>query len=123
MIDTTQYKKLLEEESAKLKKELSDLGEQNLNNPSEWSVKAPNMDIMNADENEVGDRVEEIQIDSIILDELAVRYNNITLALKKIEEGTYGVCEIDGKPIEEKRLQANPAARTCKEHVGQENKN
>jgi RNA polymerase-binding transcription factor DksA len=32
-------------------------------------------------------------------------------ALRRIECGTYGVCEISGEPIEEKRLQAIPWAR------------
>lgn len=120
MTDILKYKNLLEEEYSKLGKELEKIGEQNKKDPSEWAVKAPDMDISQADENEVGDRSEENQIDSIILDELSVRYNNVALALKKIEKGTYGLCEIDGKQIEEQRLEANPAARTCKEHIGQE---
>ena len=32
-------------------------------------------------------------------------------ALRRIERGTYGICEITGEPIEEKRLQAIPWAR------------
>ena len=39
--------------------------------------------------------------------------------LKKIEEGSFGVCEINGDKIEEDRLLANPAARTCKKHLGE----
>jgi RNA polymerase-binding transcription factor DksA len=31
-------------------------------------------------------------------------------ALRRIERGTYGICEISGEPIEEKRLQAIPWA-------------
>ena len=120
MNDYTKYKKVLDEEFENLRKELSKLGIQNIEDPSSWDVKNPEMDIMGADENEVADRSEEVQIDSIILNELTVRYNNVLRALKKIEEGTYGMCEIDGSPIEEDRLEANPAARTCKEHIGQE---
>jgi len=33
------------------------------------------------------------------------------IALKKIEEGTYGICEKTGKPIDPARLKANPQAR------------
>jgi len=32
-------------------------------------------------------------------------------AIRRIENGTYGICEVTGKPIEEKRLQAIPWAR------------
>jgi len=34
-------------------------------------------------------------------------------ALSKIEAGTYGECEVCGKPIAPARLEAKPAARTC----------
>jgi len=34
-------------------------------------------------------------------------------ALKRIEEGVYGICEECGKPISEKRLLAAPAATQC----------
>ena len=39
--------------------------------------------------------------------------NRIDEALKKIEEGTYGVCENCGKPISLKRLKAGPYAKLC----------
>ena len=34
--------------------------------------------------------------------------------------GTYGSCEISGEAIEVERLEANPAARTCKAHIERE---
>ncbi|RUM59722.1 MAG: TraR/DksA family transcriptional regulator [Persephonella sp.] len=37
----------------------------------------------------------------------------IDLALKKIENGTYGICEECGEPIGEKRLEAIPWVRLC----------
>lgn len=52
-------------------------------------------------------------LDDIELKELA----EINHALKKIDEGTYGVCEVSGEPIGEKRLRAVPFARTCIEHA------
>jgi RNA polymerase-binding transcription factor DksA len=36
----------------------------------------------------------------------------IDAALKRLDEGTYGTCEVDGTPIEFERLQALPWART-----------
>ncbi len=36
----------------------------------------------------------------------------IDAALKRLDEGTYGTCEVDGRPIEFERLQALPWART-----------
>lgn len=39
----------------------------------------------------------------------------IDLALEKIENGNYGICEISGTKISEGRLQAVPWASLCKE--------
>ena len=41
----------------------------------------------------------------------------IDAALKRIEDGTYGTCEVDGTPIEFDRLQALPWARTHLKHA------
>jgi RNA polymerase-binding protein DksA len=37
----------------------------------------------------------------------------IEAALRRLDEGTYGVCEVCGDPIGEGRLDARPAARWC----------
>ncbi|GEM_PF-892967 len=39
--------------------------------------------------------------------------NNIEMALRKIEKGSYGYCEICRKPIPKKRLKAIPQTRYC----------
>jgi DnaK suppressor protein len=39
--------------------------------------------------------------------------NKLDLALKKIEEGTFGVCEICEEPIGKKRLEARPETTLC----------
>ena len=44
---------------------------------------------------------------------LAERINRLTLALDRLEEGTYGTCEICGEDIETARMEALPEARTC----------
>ncbi len=46
----------------------------------------------------------------------AKELNEIDDALKRIEDGTYGICEGTGKPIPKKRLEAFPAARYCVEY-------
>jgi len=38
-------------------------------------------------------------------------------ALVKLDEGTYGVCEVCGEPIAAARLEAMPAARYCITHA------
>ena len=39
--------------------------------------------------------------------------DEVNAALQKFDAGTYGVCEVCGKPIAEKRLRAYPAATHC----------
>jgi RNA polymerase-binding transcription factor DksA len=51
-----------------------------------------------------------------ILEHLENRLLEVTRALHRLAENSFGVCEICHKEIEEPRLEANSAARTCIEH-------
>ncbi|MFH0804934.1 MAG: TraR/DksA C4-type zinc finger protein [Patescibacteria group bacterium] len=52
--------------------------------------------------------------DSISLErDLQKNLGHIERALDRMAAGTYGACEVCGKPIEEQRLAANPAGATC----------
>jgi RNA polymerase-binding transcription factor DksA len=42
---------------------------------------------------------------------------DVTIALGKLDEGTYGKCEECGEDIAEPRLEAMPAARYCIKHA------
>ena len=41
------------------------------------------------------------------------RLSEIDAALHRLDEGTYGRCEVCGQPIAAARLEARPVARTC----------
>ncbi len=41
----------------------------------------------------------------------------IDQALERMEQGTYGICAVCGRPIDEERLEALPWSLTCKEHA------
>ena len=43
----------------------------------------------------------------------------VRAALGRIDSGTFGRCVVDGKPIEEKRLEAMPWTPYCLEHQAQ----
>jgi RNA polymerase-binding transcription factor DksA len=116
MINTQHYKELLESELANLEKELATVGQKNPEKKGDWEA-VEKMDIDTADEEEVADSMTEYETNNAILDQLETRLNEVKNALKKIEDGTYGICEISGQPIEEDRLEANPAAKTCKTHM------
>ena len=40
----------------------------------------------------------------------------VRAALTRIEDGTYGLCVVDGEPIDEKRLEAVPWTPYCLKH-------
>lgn len=119
-MNTDKYKKMLEEEALNLTAELKTLGVQNPQVASDWVERTDDLDTSNADLNEVADRTEEYDERRATLAVLEGRLNNVNLALKKIADGTYGICEVSGEPIEEDRLEANPAARTSKAHMDTE---
>lgn len=119
-IDTSAYKARLEEMQAELTAELETIGIRNPKNPSDWIEKAGDLSADSADPNEVADRTEEYDERRATVAVLETRYNNINRALEKIENGTYGICEISGGEIAPARLDANPAARTCATHMDEE---
>ncbi len=120
MIDTTPFKTRLLEDLRLVTKELETLGVQNPEVASDWIPVANDTEGAEADHNVLADKYEDLVTREGIVAELETRFNNITRALKKIEDGTYGICELSGDPIELERLNANPAARTCIAHREQE---
>lgn len=119
-VDTAKYKAELETMLTTLEAELKTLGINNPEVPEDWQATPQGVEVAQADPNVAADRVEDWETRRATVAELETRYNNIKRALNKIEEGTYGVCEICGDEIESDRLDANPAARTNKAHINDE---
>jgi RNA polymerase-binding transcription factor DksA len=120
MNDTSAYKIQLEEELETLTGDLKELGIHNPQVKEDWIALPQDVAEQDADENVVADKAEDWLERSATLGQLETRYNNITKALEKIADGTFGICEIGGEEIEQDRLSANPAARTCKAHMNDE---
>jgi DnaK suppressor protein len=116
-IDINYFKKNLEDELQLIETELNKIGRKNPDDKNDWEAEPVDDDIDSADPNEVADKFEDYEGNTAVLKELEIRYNDVKDALTKIEEGKYGFCEISGDPIEEDRLIANPAARSCKKHM------
>jgi RNA polymerase-binding transcription factor DksA len=111
-LNTEKYKKLLEEEKRELEQSLEEVGFRNPDNPEDWMPKPDELNVLETDENEVGDKFEEFENNTAVLKQLEIRYNEVKDALTRIAEGTYGICEKTGEQIPEERLDVNPAART-----------
>ena len=117
--DLEYFKQKLEAEKANLEAELGTIGRKNPDNQADWEATGTSLDVLKSDENEVADTIEEYEGNTAIVKNLEKSYNEVLRALGKIENGTYGICEISGDPIEKERLEANPAARTSLAHVGE----
>ena len=113
------YKALLLEEKQKLEKELSAIARKNPdpNKPDEWNVKPLDLNPMVSDQSELADMFEELEAQTGLEIQLEERYKEVNAALKRVEDGSYGICAVDEKPIEQKRLEANPLAKTCIKHA------
>ncbi len=113
-INTEHFKEKLLAELKRLESELETVGRKNPSNPLDWEAKEGEMNTDTAEEAEIAEGIEQYENNSAILKQLEIQYNDVKDALAKIDTGTYGICEVSGLPIEEDRLEANPAARTCK---------
>lgn len=116
-IDLDYFKDRLETEMKELVSELQSLGRINPDNPDDWEAVQKDMNVLNTDPNEVADKMEEYEADTATLKEVETRFNLVKRSLEKLKNGTYGIDEVDGEPIPENRLKANPAARTKIENV------
>jgi DnaK suppressor protein len=65
-------------------------------------------------DDEATDKSEEVGNQLAAAGELKGRLTEIDIALGKIQNGTYGVCEKCGKPIEQEILAIDPESRFCK---------
>ncbi len=111
------YKGKLLKEKAKLESELKTVGRINPDNPMDWEAVPEQSSGDFSDPNDNADMISAYENNTAILKQLETQLVDVNDALKKIEDGTYGKCEVSGELIAEERLNANPAARTCAEHM------
>ena len=120
MIDTKHWQDKLEREKAELENQLKTVGRPNPNQPGDWEP-TPLTDREEAQtRDDIASELEEMDEREDVELGLEKRLKQIQAALARIQAGTYGTCEIGGEEIEAERLEANPAARTCKAHIEQE---
>ncbi len=68
---------------------------------------------MGTDEDEQASEVEQYVDDIALEANLETQLKDVLDALERIEQGTYGICEVSGEEIAEERLRVYPAARTA----------
>ncbi len=115
-MDNVLIKKKLQEELQLVEKELAELGQKN-SITGKWETSMGEVDATATERDEIADRLEDFEERQDETKGLGARREDIIRALTKINEGTYGTCEVCGAPIGETRLEANLAARTCISHA------
>jgi DnaK suppressor protein len=96
------YRALLEEERSSLEAQLAELGygEQG---KIEYDANFADTSQVTAERSEA----------EALANQLKEALDDVLKALRKIEQGTYGICERCGQPISEARLEAKPASAYC----------
>ena len=103
-MDSERARARLSEERGRIEKELADLGE------------SPAGSDEPEDFGDAGAELDQSGRDAAIRDELKRTLAAIDRAEQRLEDGTYGVSVVSGKPIPDKRLEALPwAERTVDE--------
>ena len=117
MLDKKKIKEKLEKERDILFEQMKDMGKLNTET-GEWEAIPEELEFPTSDENDKADRFEDFEARRSMIRTLEPRLNNILKALKNLHKESFGKCEVCQKDIEMARLEANPAATTCKKHLG-----
>jgi RNA polymerase-binding transcription factor DksA len=101
----------LEEERARLERDLLDIGTKDKSVPGTFDATYPESGGNSDDDNamEVTEYTDEISLTTRLEKELA----DTNSAIKAIEKGKYGICKYCGKEITEQRLDARPSSSSC----------
>ena len=116
MLDKKKIKEKLEAERDILLGQLRDIGKLN-GETNEWEAVPEERSSKESDQNDMADRFEDFEARSSMIKALESRLNNIVSSLNGINKESFGKCVVCKKDIEGTRMEANPAAKTCKKHL------
>lgn len=118
MINIDHFKQKLTAEKSQLEADLGHISTQNIHqNKADWEAVPADKDLDIETRDEVADRLEDLSERQSATGNLETRLMEVNQALENIDKNTYGKCKICKQDIEEARLEANPAATTCKAHL------
>ena len=104
-------KEQLEAQKKALQKELESFASEDPNLKHNWDAKFPKRE--DSDKDEQADDAQEYDNALSLEHSLELKLKDVNMALEKIANGKYGICENCGKKIDEERLLACPEAKTC----------
>jgi RNA polymerase-binding protein DksA len=110
-VDTARFEQILREERQRVCDAISYLHEE-----TPGSLEDETEEIVGNSDNHLGDTATatlDREIDYSLEENSEQVLRAIDAALRRIEEGTFGICETCGQPISEERLEAIPYATQC----------
>jgi RNA polymerase-binding transcription factor DksA len=114
-MDTDLARQRLADERARLDGVKSTFDDEGLTEESE-SESLGELSSYDQHQADVGTETFEREKDLSILEQVEAELADVEHALRRLDDGTYGTCEVCGKVIPDERLEAVPAARLCLEH-------
>jgi RNA polymerase-binding transcription factor DksA len=111
-MESTHARQLLEAERQRL---LAVRAAQDVEAPLTEPVTSNTEELSSVDQHlaDIGTETFSREVDASIREEIDAELAEIDAAMRRLEDGTYGICEACGRPIEEERLEAVPWARLC----------
>ncbi len=100
----------LSEQATSLKAELAEIAKQNPKNSEDFIAQYVNL---GDKEDENAEEVSTFSTNLALERTLEASLRDITRALERIKEGSYGICKYCNKDIDEKRLRARPSSSSC----------
>jgi DnaK suppressor protein len=110
-VDTERFRAIMEEERQRVMDAISYLHEE-----TPGSLEDETEEIVGNSDNPLGDTATatlDREIDYSLEENSESVLRSIDAALRRIEDGTFGICETCGQPISEERLEAIPYATQC----------
>jgi RNA polymerase-binding transcription factor DksA len=109
-MDGDKIRKRLEKERIRLRGLLKSINQEEGESETESVSELSSYDQHPADMgSETFERTKDLSIQATLEAEL----DNVERAFRRLQAGTYGICDACGKPIEKARLDAIPTARFC----------
>ena len=117
-MDEAAARRRLEQERARLEGVRETFADEHLSDESE-TENVSELSSIDQHQADLGTETFEREKDMSILEQVDAELADVEHALQRLDDGTYGTCEVDGKPIPEERLEALPATRFCLAHQSQ----
>jgi DnaK suppressor protein len=109
-------KQQLEEEKTTVENNLKSFAKEDGNMKGDWDTKFPKLDNNVSGSSSLEAAADEVEEYSTLLPQehsMEIKLQNINIALEKIKNGEYGICENCKKEIPIERLRISPESKLC----------